>query len=269
MQPKASPTLGEVDARQVPTPAGFGGMLPMVSQRTDSHRAAYRAVLRPVCPIEIVERFERSTHHLPAVPCDHQTTAPRCVRCAMRTWMRRAPLRSSSAEGCGARLSVQEPVCPKCGRPAPAILSSESSASDLAAGKTASFPKISQSAIETELPRVSSAVNARSVLDDALDPSVTHVLNASDLAASAKASSSRAPRVRKGVVAAVALVIAAVAVVAFFVLDPLHVTPGLVDSIRESAEDMFPSRQQGETTDHGARGGEGGRRRVRYDRRDH
>lgn len=161
-------------------------------------------------------------------------------------------------EGCGARLSAQERVCPKCGRPAPAILSSESSASDLAAGKTASFPKISQSAIETELPRVSSSVNARSVLDDALDPSVTHVLDASDLAASAKDSSSRAPRVRKGVVAAVALAIAAVAVVAFFVLDPLHVTPGLVDSIRESAEDMFPSRQQGETTDQAPEAGKAG-----------
>lgn len=152
-------------------------------------------------------------------------------------------------EGCGARLSVQDRVCPKCGRPAPAILSSESSASDLAAGKTASFPKISQSAIETELPRVSSALNARSVLDDALDPSVTHVLDASELAASAKANGSRGPRVRKGVIAAAAFAVVAVAAVAFFVLDPFHVTPGMVDSIQQSAEDMFPSRQQGESAE--------------------
>ena len=40
-------------------------------------------------------------------------------------------------EGCGARLSLHDRTCPKCGRPAPGILSTDSASADLAAGKTA------------------------------------------------------------------------------------------------------------------------------------
>ncbi len=45
-------------------------------------------------------------------------------------------------EGCGARVSPQDRTCPKCGRPAPGILSEDSASSDLAAGKTASYPRL-------------------------------------------------------------------------------------------------------------------------------
>ena len=50
-------------------------------------------------------------------------------------------------EGCGARLNPQDRTCPKCGRPAPGILSQNSAASDLAAGKTASFPRVTSEMI--------------------------------------------------------------------------------------------------------------------------
>lgn len=150
-------------------------------------------------------------------------------------------------DGCGARLTPQDRTCPKCGRPAPGILSSESSASDLAAGKTASFPKIAHGGIETEIPHVSPMANVRSVLDDALDPHVTTVLDARDISASAmKPVESPKRRVSKGLVVTLVLVLFALCAGAFVLFDPFGVIPGFVESIDSSAEEMFPSRQQAE-----------------------
>lgn len=150
-------------------------------------------------------------------------------------------------DGCGARLTPQDRTCPKCGRPAPGILSSESSASDLAAGKTASFPKIAHGGIETEIPHVSPTANVRSVLDDALDPHVTTVLDARDISASAmKPVESKKRRVPKGLVVTLVLVLFALCAGAFVLFDPFGVIPGFVESIDSSAEEMFPSRQQAE-----------------------
>lgn len=74
-------------------------------------------------------------------------------------------------EGCGARLSPGDRTCPKCGRPAPGILSTETSASDLAAGKTASFPKISSASADINRRTPSSFGGV--VPGDVSDPSAT------------------------------------------------------------------------------------------------
>lgn len=150
-------------------------------------------------------------------------------------------------DGCGARLTPQDRTCPKCGRPAPGILSSESSASDLAAGKTASFPKIAHGGIETEIPYVSPVANVRSVLDDALDPHATTVLDARDISASAmRPVDSPKRRVPKGLIITLVIVLFAICAWAFVVFDPFGVIPGFVESIDSSAGEMFPSRQQAE-----------------------
>ena len=71
-------------------------------------------------------------------------------------------------EGCGARLSPHDRTCPKCGRPAPGILSEDAAASDLAAGRTAGFPRLTQEQIDTEVPHA--PASAAAVLSDAADP---------------------------------------------------------------------------------------------------
>ena len=75
-------------------------------------------------------------------------------------------------DGCGARLSAGERVCPKCGRPAPSILSTEAAASDLAAGKTASFPRLTREELEraglardARVPQVEAGDAARNPFD--------------------------------------------------------------------------------------------------------
>ena len=81
-------------------------------------------------------------------------------------------------EGCGARLSPHDRTCPKCGRPAPGILSEDAAASDLAAGRTAGFPRLTQEQIDTEVPHA--PASATEVLSDAADPNETCVLPAFD-----------------------------------------------------------------------------------------
>ena len=86
--------------------------------------------------------------HCHATVSETDTTCPSCGAELS------APVRAHHefvfCEGCGARLSSRDRTCPKCGRPAPGILSEHASASDLAAGKTASFPRLSVEAHETE-----------------------------------------------------------------------------------------------------------------------
>lgn len=166
-------------------------------------------------------------------------------------------------EGCGARLSSQDRTCPKCGRPAPGILSEQSSASDLAAGRTASFPKLTSDMIAGAVPAPGSSDAFR-----ARDDQATSVLDADDLAAAQSASVGRSavsrprpvvsdevlsqgedayarPRRPRWLVAAVALTVFAGA--GWFVTaDPLGVMPGLIDSFDRAASEMYPSRQVAE-----------------------
>lgn len=159
-------------------------------------------------------------------------------------------------EGCGARLSVHDRTCPKCGRPAPGILSANSSSTDLAAGKTASFPRLTKSLIQTEAPR-REPVSAARALDDSVDPSATNVLDRDDLvreerprkrAVEAADYDPYHPKRRSygkliGVLVALALVAGAVS---FVTLDPMGVMPGFYQWFREAARDAFPSRQLAE-----------------------
>lgn len=186
-------------------------------------------------------------------------------------------------EGCGARLGVQERVCPKCGRPAPGILSQNSAASDLAAGKTASFPKLTSEMIADAIPAPEPARVAFSASGDA---DTTSVLDVDDLAvasldgvipargASHKplareafgdggdvASPAAFDRPRRG--RAIALVLALCLVggsVWFVAADPMGVMPSFYQSFEQAASDMFPSRQvplDGDDEDTPAEDGDG------------
>lgn len=160
-------------------------------------------------------------------------------------------------EGCGARLSLHDRTCPKCGRPAPGILSTDSSSSDLAAGKTASFPRLTKNMIQTETPMVE-PVSAARALDDSVDPSTTNVLPREELDEPRRKRGRRArpeadedpyhPRRRsyKGLVIALVLLALVGGGAAFVVNDPLGVMPSFYAAFREAAREAFPSRQVAE-----------------------
>lgn len=148
-------------------------------------------------------------------------------------------------EGCGARLSANDRTCPKCGRPAPGILSTDSSSSDLAAGKTASFPRLTKHAIQAEAP-FSSAPSAAQVVDDAVDPASTNVLSREDL--DGRSDSIDDPyhiphRSYKGLVVVLLLLVFVGGSVWFVATDPMGVMPGLYDSFKRAASEAFPSRE--------------------------
>lgn len=171
-------------------------------------------------------------------------------------------------EGCGARLMTGERTCPKCGRPAPGILSAKSASADLAAGKTASFPRLTPGMMgDTGAVR-----SAPELVSSSLDPQVTGVLDADALAAAEADAGARERSSRRGrrpqaepaasesagvplsedayrrrrrwPLVAAALLVVALGVGGWFVAaDPLGVMPGFYRSFSEAAGDMFPSRQ--------------------------
>ena len=157
-------------------------------------------------------------------------------------------------DGCGARLSAHDRTCPKCGRPAPGILSVESASSDLAAGRTASFPRLTKSAIQTEAPQVEPASAART-LDDSVDPSATNVLNLEDIQRAAGVTPQPvgedpyhpARRSHARLIGALIVIAVLAGAAAFVVYDPLGVMPGFYDSFKSAAREAFPSRQLAES----------------------
>lgn len=186
-------------------------------------------------------------------------------------------------EGCGARLGVQERVCPKCGRPAPGILSQNSAASDLAAGKTASFPKLTSEMIADAIPAPEPARVAFSASGDA---DTTSVLDVDDLAVASldgvipargashkplareafgdggdAASPAAFDRPRRGRALALVLALCLVGGSVWFVAtDPMGVMPSFYQSFEQAASDMFPSRQvplDGDDEDTPAEDGDG------------
>lgn len=183
-------------------------------------------------------------------------------------------------EGCGARLSGEDRSCPKCGRPAPGILSQNSAASDLAAGKTASFPRITSEMLEDLVPEPADA-DPCDQLASHVDEQDTSVLNTSDFAASdaskqgggTSRGASRKPmpapsepqdghdpyaKPRRGKWIVAAAAVALLAGGAWFVTaDPLGVMPGLMESFDKAASEMYPSRQTPEDASEGD-GGEKG-----------
>lgn len=168
-------------------------------------------------------------------------------------------------EGCGARLHPKDRTCPKCGRPAPGILSADSASSDLAAGRTASFPRLSHQMIESELPDLKyDAMTASRTVHEEVDPFATSVLDAGDIAAAERSGESRvAPAAASGdetgdpyhkprrrwvrrLVACLFLVALVGGGVWFVREDPLGVMPTAVSRLKSSASQMFPSRQRAE-----------------------
>ena len=164
-------------------------------------------------------------------------------------------------EGCGARLTAHDRTCPKCSRPAPGILSSKTAASDLAAGKTASFPRLTQNQIDVDLPRDTSL--AADIIAEAADPNATSVLPAMDGGEGGNGSGKpkKKPRkvhadedayhkhrrkVPKALIWIVVLALMGGAGYWFITNDPMGVMPGFYDWFGKSAEDMFPSRQKAE-----------------------
>lgn len=169
-------------------------------------------------------------------------------------------------EGCGARLDPQDRTCPKCGRPAPGILSQNSAASDLAAGKTASFPRVTSEMIAEAVPTPSGA-GIPDLLAPSFDSEATSVMSLDHIAdaqADAAASAPRAAvrkawtldeveaseggdpygRPRRGRWIALAAMLVLVAGGVWFVAtDPMGVMPGFYESFDRAASDMFPSRQ--------------------------
>ena len=180
-------------------------------------------------------------------------------------------------DGCGARLSPHDRTCPKCGRPAPGILSEDAAASDLAAGRTAGFPRLTQEQIDTEVPHA--PASAAAVLSDAADPNETCVLPAFDkdfgipkvdiptpvsLRDDAQPKKQKAKRKvhpdedayhkHKRHIPKPIIVIAVLAAVCggaywFVTADPMGVMPGFYDQFGQAAKTTFPSRQKGEATE--------------------
>lgn len=180
-------------------------------------------------------------------------------------------------DGCGARLSPHDRTCPKCGRPAPGILSENAAASDLAAGRTAGFPRLTQEQIDTEVPHA--PASAAAVLSDAADPNETCVLPAFDkdfgipkvdiptpvsLRDDAQPKTQKPKRKahpdedayhkHKRHIPKPLIVIAVLAAVCggaywFVTADPMGVMPGFYDQFGQAAKTTFPSRQKGEAAE--------------------
>ena len=180
-------------------------------------------------------------------------------------------------DGCGARLSPHDRTCPKCGRPAPGILSEDAAASDLAAGRTAGFPRLTQEQIDTEVPHA--PASAAAVLSDAADPNETCVLPAFDkdfgipkvdiptpvsLRDDAQPKKQKPKRKvhpdedayhkHKRHIPKPLIIIAVLAAVCggaywFVTADPMGVMPGFYDQFGQAAKTTFPSRQKGEATE--------------------
>lgn len=163
-------------------------------------------------------------------------------------------------DGCGARLSPHDRTCPKCGRPAPGILSSDAAAVDLAAGRTASFPRLSQRQIDADAVR--DIANADAILSDAADPSATTVLPAlddADIPAPGRKKEGKRKvhededayhkhrrKIPKPLIACLAIALIAGGTYGFVVYDPFGVMPGFYESFGAAAKDMFPTRQLSE-----------------------
>lgn len=173
-------------------------------------------------------------------------------------------------EGCGARLTPQDRSCPKCGHPAPGILSAKASASNLAAGNTASFPKLTPELINSVVPEPSLPTVSYAGSDPSFDPDATDILDGNKLSSVSFPAGSRpvagrgpipadalplatennpkqdpfARKHGKGKYIAAALVVLFVAGGAWFVsADPMGVMPGFYEQFNKAASEAFPSRQ--------------------------
>ncbi len=203
-------------------------------------------------------------------PHCHETidaTGSSCPACGARLDQEHSSLATEFifCEGCGARLSSHDRTCPKCGRPAPGILSSSAAAADLAAGRTASFPRLTKAQIE--LAEMRDITSAAELISDAADPNVTTVMapidgvdpKPADRAHPNKQKKKKTHQdedayhkhkrqIPKRLIAALLLVVCIAGGYAFVSFDPLGVMPGFYREFGKAAKEMFPSRQRGEAS---------------------
>ena len=169
-------------------------------------------------------------------------------------------------EGCGARLSPHDRTCPKCGRPAPGILSSSAAAADLAAGRTASFPRLTKA--QFELAEMRDATSAAELISDAADPNATTIMapiDGIDPKPAAKAHPNKQKKkkkthqdedayhkhrrqIPKRLILVFLLIVCIAGGYAFVSYDPLGVMPEFYREFGKAAKEMFPSRQRGEAS---------------------
>ncbi len=162
-------------------------------------------------------------------------------------------------EGCGARIANRERTCPKCGRPAPGILSSKSAAADLAAGRTSSFPRLSNAQISEHL--VKPVGSASHVLSEAADPSETSIISAQGTAEEADSKKKKRRKkvhpdedayhkhkrkVPAPLIAASVILALGLGGYWFVTEDPMGVMPEFYRNFNAAAKDAFPQRQVGE-----------------------
>ncbi len=136
-----------------------------------------------ICPICNSTAPDESTH---CPSCGAVLTGPDDVSPAHDPHATPSPS-SSSARAAAPRLSAEDRTCPKCGRPAPGILSQNSASLDLAAGKTASFPRLTSDMIAGAVPAPGAASDAGPVLS-AFDEDATSVIDSDEVRAAVDAA---------------------------------------------------------------------------------
>ena len=171
-------------------------------------------------------------------------------------------------EGCGARIKPGDRICPKCGRPAPAILSTKHAASDLAAGNTSAFHVLTPGRIDNASKRAA-LQNLPSTLDNAQSPVID---SSDDVVPYSSRKSHRQVREKKlspcfnddsGAITQqkgghhrilILAICAALLVVlgSFCVFDPLDIMPSVWDYIATNAQELFPVRNSSNQSDKGA-----------------
>ena len=169
-------------------------------------------------------------------------------------------------EGCGARIKPGDRLCPKCGRPAPTILSTQSAAKDLASGNTSNFRAITNEDLELAAKRQ----HLCNLPSPTLDPNATNILTPLGDSVSPKTEAADNVRFTRSMQEQDELChkkkkkrtsrLIAIFVVGFLVgcgiyfvtQDPLGVMPGFWDQLQQQAQEVFPQRDDNPSSQAGA-----------------
>ena len=169
-------------------------------------------------------------------------------------------------EGCGARIKPGDRLCPKCGRPAPSILSTQSAAKDLASGNTSNFRAITNEDLEFAAKRQ----HLCNLPSPTLDPDATNILTPLGDSVSIKPDAADNVRYTRSMqeqdelchkkkkkrtsrlVTWFLLGVLAGSGVYFVTQDPLGVMPGFWEQLQQSAQEVFPQREENPSSQAGA-----------------
>lgn len=169
-------------------------------------------------------------------------------------------------EGCGARIKPGDRLCPKCGRPAPSILSTQSAAKDLAYGNTSNFRAITDEDLEFAAKRQ----HLCNLPSPKFDPDATNILTPLGDSVSVKHEAEDSVRFTRSMqeqdelchkkkkkctsrlVVLVLLGLLVSCCVYFVTQDPLGVMPGFWEQLQQSAQEVFPQREDNPSSQAGA-----------------